>query len=103
MLVAPERASRLCASGFLIKRIVALPGDVVRIGRDDRSVTVISSGEQNYTARERIERMGRSEYFVVGDNVQASCDSRNWGPVARNEIVGPVVARYWPVTRLGRP
>jgi signal peptidase I len=40
------------------------------------------------------------QHFMMGDNRGGSCDSRAWGPVPRNRLIGPVVARYWPPTRL---
>ena len=36
----------------------------------------------------------------MGDNRGDSCDSRIWGPVARSLIVGKVVMRIWPLSRI---
>jgi signal peptidase I len=41
-------------------------------------------------------------YFVLGDNRSNSCDSRAWGLVPRDSIVGRVVAVYWPLRRIAR-
>jgi type IV secretory pathway protease TraF len=38
---------------------------------------------------------------MMGDNRAQSCDSREWGPVTRADLIGPVFAVYWPLTRLG--
>jgi type IV secretory pathway protease TraF len=39
----------------------------------------------------------RGEYWVEGDNADASTDSREFGPVARRDILGRAWVRYWPV------
>lgn len=61
-------------SKFFIKRIAALPGDTV-------------DGQE----------MGPEEYFVLGDNRDASSDSRIWGPVDRKYIIGRPLARLLPI------
>ena len=40
-------------------------------------------------------------YFVLGDNPQASSDSRTFGAVPRHRIRGRVAWRYWPLSRMG--
>jgi signal peptidase I len=49
----------------------------------------------------RITRINHGRYFLQGDNAGASCDSRVWGTVPRNSLIGRVVATYWPLGRIG--
>ena len=42
-----------------------------------------------------------NDYFVMGDNHPASCDSRVWGYVPRSDIIGKVVLKIWPLSQFG--
>jgi signal peptidase I len=46
-------------------------------------------------------RLKDDEYFVLGDNRPSSSDSRSWGPLSRDRIVGKIIYRYWPPRSLG--
>jgi signal peptidase I len=48
----------------------------------------------------RITRIVNGRYFLRGDNAGASCDSRVWGTVPRGNLIGRVVATYWPLRRI---
>ena len=48
----------------------------------------------------RIAAVAARSYYLLGDNRRTSCDSRQFGPVSRAEIVGRAVAVVWPLGRL---
>jgi signal peptidase I len=48
-------------------------------------------------------RIAQGHYFMMGDNRSRSCDSREWGTVPRENLIGPVFLTYWPIGRLGSP
>jgi signal peptidase I len=65
-------------SQFFIKRVAGLPGDSIN--------GLVLAGD---------------EYYVLGDNTGQSSDSRFWGPVKKNLIIGRAVVRLWPFASLG--
>lgn len=105
---APAAAGCVEGTGCdFIKRIVALPGDSVAVHDDAIFVNgdrlpepYLAAGtltkEAEFTRGGREIVMGPQEYFVVGDNRPHSHDSRAFGPITRQEIVGRAFFRYWP-------
>lgn len=95
-----------------IKRVIGLPGEVV--GVSDCHVQ-ISDGTGKFTVEEpylfkdlctedaagKSRRLEKNEYFVLGDNRTRSADSRFFGPVTADRIVGKVIFRFWPPQRAG--
>ena len=45
-------------------------------------------------------RCRRGSYFMMGDNRAQSCDSRRWGPLPKDNLIGKVFAVYWPPNRI---
>ncbi len=87
--------------------IVGLPGETVRI--DDGLVFVNGNtqlDESGYlspnvrTGGQMESSLKQGEYFLLGDNREASSDSRSWGPVQKKEIMGRTWIRAWPFSRL---
>jgi signal peptidase I len=101
----PQAAADCGAGGTFVKRLIGLPGD--RIGQRHGVLRV--NGERldepyvkgNPGTNFRTRTLGQDEYFMMGDNRAESCDSREWGPVSRDDLIGPVFAVYWPLTRIG--
>ncbi|MBM3272141.1 signal peptidase I [Candidatus Kaiserbacteria bacterium] len=101
----------LDVSSYFIKRIVGLPGETIEIG--DGAISLVTEDGARKQLLEgpfppqgkRHDRissvtLGADEYFVVGDNRDASDDSRDWGPLRERYIVGRVRAQLLPLSDL---
>lgn len=95
---------------YFIKRIVAGPGDTLSIREGHPVVNGVEKSEEPYTNPCGISfvcnlprpiTVPPDHYFVMGDNRGGSLDSRYWGPIPRDWIVGKAFATYWPPNRLG--
>lgn len=97
-------------SKFLIKRIVGLPGETVELSGNDIRIKNEShpdgflweQGEFN-KGREGSRLtviLGTDEYFVLGDNRGESADSRIWGALPRELIVGRPLVRLLPLSQI---
>ena len=91
-----------------IKRVIGIPGDVVRIDAGQVYVNDKALGE-DYVPDEYRDRVSYEEhrvppgqYFVLGDHRSSSSDSRTWGFVGREAIYGKAVFVYWPLDKMGR-
>lgn len=98
---------------FFIKRVIGLPGEKVRV--EAGIVTIYNSenpdgfvlDEKNYlptnlkTSGSVTTSLQEGEYFVLGDNRQASHDSRAWGALPAEDVIGKVLLRAWPISKAG--
>jgi signal peptidase I len=90
-----------------IKRVIALPGDRLRIDHGTVYVNGAKLPEPYVPNRFSDDRtqpemvLPPDEYFVMGDHRSISSDSRDFGPVDRDLIYGKAVFVYWPMEQLG--
>ncbi|HOF50154.1 MAG TPA: signal peptidase I [Candidatus Colwellbacteria bacterium] len=89
---------------YYIKRIIGLPGETIVV--EDGEVFIngveleeeyLPQGMSTRTLQQNEFTLGANQFFVLGDNRIMSFDSRNWGPLDREEIVGVVQLRLWPL------
>lgn len=95
-------------SEFFIKRIIGLPGDAVEIKNGKILIndkvfpeTYISAELEKETMPNLTAKLDENDYFVLGDNRLKSSDSRFWGALPKDKIMGRALLRLWPVARAG--
>jgi len=110
--VSPSAAAGETESGIkdLIKRVIALPGETVDI-RDEQVLIDDHLLDEPYIGEQVVTQpTGNLEFpfevpegcvFVMGDNRTDSRDSRIFGPIDEDHIVGRAFVRVWPLTDLG--
>lgn len=103
----PQEPSR-----SLIKRVIGLPGETVAL-RDDHITIINEKHPQGFTLVEpyldpknlgggnnlRIT-LDKDQFFVLGDNRRVSADSRIWGTLPREMIVGRAILRLYPFNKI---
>jgi signal peptidase I len=98
----PDPRSRL----EVVKRVVGLPGERVRLHAGRLEVDGQAVPEPYLPGGHRggdldLE-LGPAHYLVLGDHRAASTDGRDFGPVPADALVGQVRFAYWPPRRLRR-
>ena len=95
---------------FYIKCIVGLPGETVSISRGVVTITKTDGTsltlEETYVVAEDATyndttSLGPEQYFVMGDNRPKSSDSRSWGALPREDIMGRAFFRLLPPGQMG--
>jgi signal peptidase I len=114
----PSEAATKCGEGgTFVKRLIGLPGEWIKED-DDGFIWIRGPGEKKYvklkepylSTSRRLADSGhfggkwhvkKDSYFMMGDNRAQSCDSRTWGSVPRDKLIGIVFFVYWPPDRIG--
>ena len=92
-----------------IKRVIGLPGDRIEIRDGAVYVNDVKLDEPYVASDARTEAsgdasswvIGTGDLFVLGDNRENSSDSRVFGPIRRDSVVGRAWLRYWPLAAFG--
>ncbi len=95
-----------------IKRVIGLPGETIELHQGhvyingrvlaekylDRG---ISTGPESFLKNDQPYHIPTGSYMLLGDNRPYSRDSRAFGPIKKEAIIGKAIFRYWPPSRLG--
>jgi signal peptidase I len=105
---APTKERELCDDPEvqdLVKRVIGTPGETIW----SKGNTIYINNKPLIQRWQHVMQLGtpitrqrvpKGDYFVMGDNHPASCDSRVWGYVPRDKIIGKAILIYWPLSRL---
>lgn len=113
VFTTPLKAQQVCGGSgdTFVKRLVGLPGERIQVKLIRGEGYVYIDGkllDEPYLSPENRRlasefgpvRIPPGRYFMMGDNRDESCDSRQWGSVRRENLIGKVFATYWPPNRI---
>jgi signal peptidase I len=101
-----------------IKRIIGLPGEKIKVDNNHITIynqqhpngfvlqesyisgTIITQGRA-FIPEGEVVTIPQNDYVVMGDNRDASYDSRAWGFLSKNDLIGRAFFIYWPVADFG--
>ena len=90
----------------LIKRVIGLPGETVtiednRVHIDGVAIDEPYLSENSNMPDEGPFEVGDEQVFVMGDNREFSFDSRRFGPIPQEDLVGEAFLTIWPLSHFG--
>lgn len=88
---------------YLIKRVIGLPGETVEY-KNDKLYIDGKYVKEDFKHKETFDfstTLGKDEYFIMGDNRTNSTDSRVFGPISRDKIMGQTSLTILPISRFG--
>ncbi len=94
-----------------IQRIIGLPGDRISVidgiavinGKPLKEPYINPCGDLPACNLPKAIKIQPGHYFAMGDNRGAADDSRFWGPIPKDWIIGEVLFTYWPPNKIGTP
>lgn len=88
---------------YLIKRVIGLPGEMVQYKADKLYIDgeYVKEDFKHKETSDFLAEVGDNQYFVMGDNRTNSTDSRVFGAVDRDEIIGKTSLTILPFSRFG--
>lgn len=97
---------------YLIKRVIGLPGETIEVRQSEIHITNDEhpdgfTFDEGAYLRDSVRTtdvsavtLGEDEYYLLGDNRMNSLDSRVFGPIGKDVIIGRVLLRAWPLSRV---
>ncbi len=106
---ACDRPTAAESTQTFVKRVVGLPGDrisivkgrVIRNGAHEKDPYILPCAGDSSCNFPKTITVPPGHYFMMGDNRGSSDDSRFWGPVPQQWVIGVAFFTYWPPDRVG--